>query len=145
MARYTKGQTGNKAGRPKGSPDWRSKLRTQIEEAAPDLIKQLLVQAKGGDTQAIKLLLDKVLPNVKPETLPVPIPSFGVNINPADAILDVINQMTKGGLSLESSEALISAISALVKVREAGEIEKRVMTLEELVSGSFEGGHHGNP
>lgn len=145
MARYTKGQTGNKAGRPKGSPDWRSKLRTQIEEAAPDLIKQLLVQAKGGDTQAIKLLLDKVLPNVKPETLPVPIPFFGVNINPADAILDVINQMTKGGLSLESSEALISAISALVKVREAGEIEKRVMTLEELVSGSFEGGHHGNP
>lgn len=131
MARFKKGESGNPAGKPKGTTDWRSKLRKQIEEAAPGLIDKLVAQAEWGDVAAIKLLLDKVLPNVKPQSLPV-----NIDIPTGDesaSILAVFSAMSKGEISPDAGNELVHALATLSKVRETSEIIQRIEQLEKLL------------
>ena len=58
------GTSGNPAGRPPGSGKV-AKLRAEIAEHVPDIVAQLVESAKGGDVQAARLLLERVLPPVK--------------------------------------------------------------------------------
>ena len=62
--RWKSGQSGNPKGRPLGSSEV-GKLRAAISEHLPGIIKQLVEKARGGDTQAARLLLERVLPPVK--------------------------------------------------------------------------------
>lgn len=62
---WTKGKSGNPAGRPKGSRNAvtllktvvEGDLRTQMREALPEIVTQALNLAKGGDKDMIKLVL----------------------------------------------------------------------------------------
>lgn len=129
MARFTRGKSGNPAGKPKGTTDWRSKLRKQIEDAAPDLIDRLIAEAEGGDVSAIKLLLDKVLPNIKPQSLPVNIEiTAGDETGRAEAVLSA---MMQGQLSPDQGTELIAAIRALCQIKEVSDLEQRITALEE--------------
>lgn len=129
MARFTRGKSGNPAGKPKGTTDWRSKLRKQIEDAAPDLIDRLIAEAEGGDVSAIKLLLDKVLPNIKPQSLPVNIEiTAGDEAGRAEAVLSA---MMQGQLSPDQGTELIAAIRALCQIKEVSDLEQRITALEE--------------
>ncbi|MHC4372175.1 MAG: DUF5681 domain-containing protein [Planctomycetota bacterium] len=75
---FVKGYSGNPLGRPKGTRNQITQLRENTELALRDYISspenarkalkaldQLFSQAADGDIQALKLLLDKVLPNVR--------------------------------------------------------------------------------
>ena len=59
------GQTGN----PKGRPPGRSQitlLRESIAGDVPEILAGLVTAAKAGDVQAARLVLERVLPPVKP-------------------------------------------------------------------------------
>jgi len=72
QTRFKKGVSGNSAGRPKRSTS-AEELRQQILTGAPDLISHLFAQAKKDDLQAAKLLLERVVPLLKPQSAPVAI------------------------------------------------------------------------
>lgn len=72
MARFLKGQSGNPAGRPKRTTTER--LREQIAEAAPEILKTLIAAAQDGDTTAARLLIDRVVPSLKAVDSPALIP-----------------------------------------------------------------------
>jgi hypothetical protein len=57
------GQSGNPSGRPPGSSE-SGRLRAAISEHLPEIIDQLVEKARGGDIQAARLLLERVLPPV---------------------------------------------------------------------------------
>ena len=48
-----------------------AKLRAGIAERVPDILDRLTEAALAGDVQAARLLLERVLPPVKPVELPV--------------------------------------------------------------------------
>ncbi len=58
------GQSGNPKGKPPGSGELQ-KLRASIGAHVPAIINQLVTAAKGGDIQAARLILKRVLPPVK--------------------------------------------------------------------------------
>ena len=72
QTRFKKGVSANPAGRPKRTTRV-DELRQQILTGAPDLISNLFAQAKKGDLQVAKLLLERVLPPLKPQSAPVAI------------------------------------------------------------------------
>ena len=65
MAKFTKGQSGNPAGRPVGSKNKCTQFRELLEDDIPALISVLSDKALGGDMNAMRLLLERLVPKVQ--------------------------------------------------------------------------------
>lgn len=133
ISRFTKGQSGNPAGRPKGS-GIAGELRKAITDSAPDIVATMITNAKAGDMQAAKALLDKVLPTLKPEALAVLLPDM-VEAETLSAKAEAaINAAGAGELSPSAASDLVSAIAGLARIVETTELQKRLEALEQLLT-----------
>ena len=65
MARYVKGQSGNPAGRPKGSQNRHVAFREAVDASLGDLVDVLVSRALSGDMVAMRLLLERSIPKVQ--------------------------------------------------------------------------------
>jgi len=126
---WGKGQSGNPAGRPAGS-GLVGKLREAVAARAPELVEALIAKALDGDTTAARVLLDRVLPAVKPEALPVTLPGVakGTLTERAESALKAVGN---GTLAPDVATALVAAVGALARIRETEELEARIRALEE--------------
>lgn len=68
--KWKTGESGNPNGRPPGTGEI-AKLRNSIAAHIPEIITQLVANAKEGDAQAARLLLERVLPPMKSIEQPV--------------------------------------------------------------------------
>jgi hypothetical protein len=67
---FRKGQSGNPSGKKKGTlnkstVDARKLAQKFLNEAVEPVFQKLVEMAKGGDTQAIKLVVERILPVMK--------------------------------------------------------------------------------
>jgi hypothetical protein len=67
---FKKGQSGNLKGRPKGVPDRRGELKRKLEARANEVLDAAIDRAIGGDSLALKLVMERLIPTLKPETTP---------------------------------------------------------------------------
>lgn len=65
MTKFMKGQSGNPAGRPKGIPDKRTQMRELFEPHAEALIDKAVQLALAGDTTALRMCLERIIPPMK--------------------------------------------------------------------------------
>lgn len=127
MPKYTKGFSGNMAGRPAGIPDKRTRLRKLLEPHAAELIAKLVELAKEGEPNAMKLCIDRLIPRIKDEPL-----SIGMlNGSLSEKSQAVLSLMTQGELSPSEAEPLLNAISSIARVIETDELTNRIEKLEE--------------
>lgn len=85
-ARTTKGQfspgrSGNPAGRPRAES---TALRVKLAERAEDVVEAVIAAATAGDMAAAKMILDRVIPSLRPHSAPVEI-SLNGSLKPAQA------------------------------------------------------------
>lgn len=101
------GQSGNPSGRPKGIVDRRAEFRGLLEPHAKELIEKLVQMAKCGDSTALRLCIERLLPRVKPDDgIIFPLPEGGIDTG--DNMLQIVNALTNavasGQLTLEDAE-----------------------------------------
>ena len=122
------GQSGNPKGRPPGSSEV-SRLRAAISEHLPEIISQLVEKARGGDTQAARLLLERVLPPVKAteSTVEIDIPEDAGLTEQGAAIVRAVAQ---GLIAPGQGGALLSGLGNVAKLKEIDELTKRIEALE---------------
>jgi len=65
MAKFLKGCSGNPAGRPVGSKNKSTQFRELLEDDLPALISVLRNKALEGDMNAMRLLLERLVPKVQ--------------------------------------------------------------------------------
>lgn len=126
--RFKKGNNANPKGRPVGSGIV-GELRKQLETAAPEIVTKLIENAKAGDSMAMRVIVDRILPAHKPQlpAINLRIPD-GSALERAGAVLDAA---IRGEISPDQAQAIISIQGDLVRLREAEELEKRLLALEQ--------------
>lgn len=122
---WRKGTSGNPRGRPLGTNEI-GKLRAALAEHVPDIIKAMVEAAKGGDTAAAKLILERAIPALRPEELPVTLEGFaGSRVELIAAVIDAI---ASGKLDMSRGGRFIEALTP-----EA--LEERIAKFERMIEG----------
>jgi len=126
--RWKPGQSGNPAGRKPGTGEV-AKLRASLAGDVPQILEALVTAAKAGDVQAARLVLERVLPPMKPVEQPVPLqlPEGGSLTEQGRVVLSAV---AAGDLAPTQAAQLLTAIGALARVAEIDELDRRLTALE---------------
>ena len=121
---------GNKLspGRPAGRgpvAEMRVKLATDLDK----IIDTLKAQALAGDAQAMRIILDRVLPALRPVDLPTTLvlPADGTLADQARA---VVQAAADGELAPAQAAQIVSALGGVAKIIETTELVRRIEALE---------------
>ena len=125
---FKKGQSGNPTGRPKGRPDSRAQWRKELDKHGSDLVAKAVAMALAGDSQALKLCIDRAIPAYRPAAEPVRFEMQGDTLT--ERANSILTAVATGELDPQTGKALIDAIGSLVKVAEIDEIQRRLAQLE---------------
>lgn len=135
---FQPGQSGNPKGKPKGAPDKRRELRDMLRPHAPALIKKAIDMALDGDTVALKLCIDKLLPPLKAMSTAVTFP-----LDPALPLADqgkaILQAVADGALPSSEGVELLSALAGVAKLVELDEITRRIEAIEQATAGPHQG------
>lgn len=123
------GQSGNPNGRPPGSSEV-GRLRAAISEHLPAIIAQLVEKACGGDTQAARLLLERVLPPVKAIEATVML-ELAPDASLTDQGEAIMRAVATGTLAPGQAGALLAGLGSIARLKEVEELTKRLEALEK--------------
>ena len=115
-------------GRPPGRgpvAELRVKLATDLDQ----IIDTLKAQALAGDAQAIRIILDRVLPALRPVEMPttLALPADGTLAEQARA---VVQAAADGNLAPAQAAQIVTALGGVAKIIEATELVRRIEVLE---------------
>jgi hypothetical protein len=92
------------------------------------ILQSVITQAKAGDIQAAKLILDRVCPAIKPQALPVNLPIVESLTGQGS---EIIRATMTGKIPPDIGSQLITALANQAKVIEIDELTKRIEALEQ--------------
>ena len=121
---------GNSAspGRPHGRgpvAEMRAALATDLDK----IIGTLKAQALAGDAQAIRIILDRVLPALRPVDMPTTL-ALPVDGTLADKALAVVQAAADGDLAPAQAAQIVTALGGVAKIVETTELMRRIEALE---------------
>lgn len=127
---YLRGQSGNPAGRPKGAKNTSTVLRAKLSKGLPRILSKLTALALEGDTAAMKMVLDRVLPTLRPVSAAVQIPGAQSGDSLSATASAVLEAITSGQLPPDVGATIMASIAATARAVEIGEISRRLELLE---------------
>lgn len=121
---------GNRAspGRPAGRGKV-AELRDKLAKDLDQIIDVLRAQALAGDPQAIRILLDRVLPSLRPVELPTPLDMPNGNL--AEQAHAVVQAAADGDIAPGQAAQIIAALGGVAKIVESTELVARIEALEK--------------
>lgn len=129
MAQFKKGQSGNPKGKPKGAKDKRTALRELLKPHAPKLVKRAVDLALDGDTTALRMCLDRLVP-----PLPAESPAVEIKAKPDDlakAGQAILGEAFAGKISPSVAQQLLRSLHTHIQVTKVEKVEKRLEAIEE--------------
>ena len=130
---FKKGESGNPAGRPRGSVNKNLQI---LRDAAEAILPDLVARAKDGDMEAQRLILDRGIPRLRavsmPEALALP---DGTLTDQAKALVALI---AEGNLSTTVAAEIAGIITASARVEEVDQLRDELKALRALLEGRRE-------
>ncbi|WP_296703923.1 DUF5681 domain-containing protein [Thiocapsa sp. UBA6158] len=127
---WEKGQSGNPNGRPRGPAKELGELRGRIRGEVPEIIDALIRQAKGGDTAAAKLLLDRAVPVLRATDLPVTLDLSGDLLAQAQSVVAAVG---RGEVTPLQAAPVLNGLGILSRIMATEELTQRIEALEVRV------------
>lgn len=120
---FQPGQSGNPAGRPKGSIN---KQLAMLRAATEAVLPLVLARALGGDFEAQKLILERGLPKFKPIELPI---EFELPAqDETSQARAVLQQVADGLLPVSSAKDIINGLTAVAQKEKELEAQTKRQT-----------------
>lgn len=129
--RWAKGASGNPAGRPLGSRNSGSQLCDDVLEQNAEAMTAVAVQlALQGDTVALRLCLERVIPKRRHRPLQLNWPPIHTLEDVSSATTATLAALAEGHLEIDQATALIGILDGKRRAIEAVELEQRIAMLE---------------
>lgn len=129
--RWQPGHSGNPAGRKPGTGSVQQ-LRAQIELLIPEIIQVLAMKAREGDVGAARLLLERVVPALKPVEAPQALQIAEGDLS--SQAKSIVALAASGDVSIGQASQLVMALGTVAKLIEVDELLKRVDALEKRIA-----------
>jgi hypothetical protein len=128
---FEPGQSGNPNGRPKGARNKATALAEQLLDGEMDaLLRKLVEKAKEGDTAALRLCLDRLLPPRRDRLVTFALPNIGSAKDACAASAAILTACANGELSPREAVELVNIVATHVRMLETTELEARLAALE---------------
>ncbi len=131
--KFKPGQSGNPSGRPKGIPDKRVAMRELLTPYAGDLIGKTVELALSGDTTALRICIDRLVPPVKEEAIEVTLPKIACAEDCTNAQAAVLNAVAEGEMLPGVGKLMSDLIDAQRRAYETNDLAKRMAAVEEAL------------
>jgi hypothetical protein len=128
---FEPGQSGNPAGRPKGSRN-KATLAVEIllDGEGEAITRKAIELAKNGDLAAIRLCLDRITPPRKDRPIAFALPSLGRAEDASASLAAIIAAVASGELTPGEAGELTKVVDTYVRALLATELEALVTLLE---------------
>ena len=125
--KWKKGQSGN----PGGRSGQTAKIRAALAAGADDVAAVVLEAARNGDMQAARLVLERMVPTVKPVAELAP---FDLDDGDLPACArSILAAIAAGTLPPDQGKALIDSVVSMARVVEVAQLEQQVGELRALL------------
>ena len=130
---FERGKSGNPQGRPKGARNQATVVAEALLDGEANAItRKLIEKALEGDSTALRLCLERLLPPRKGRTVAFPLPTkIGTAAEAVHASSLVLKACAEGALSPSEATEIAAVISSHVRLLETSEIEARLIALEK--------------
>src|SRR3954467_8079425 len=129
--RFKPGQSGNPSGRPVGSRH-RTTVAAEalLDGEAEALTRKAVELAKSGDTVALRLCLDRILPARKDRPIPFALPKLETAADAKAAAAAIVHAVADGELTPSEAADLSKLLDNFPRVLEATDFASRLEALE---------------
>jgi hypothetical protein len=108
---FQPGQSGNPAGRPRGSRNKRTIIVEKLlDDSAGELTSAAIARATEGDPAALRACMDRVAPRLRHRPLDFALPDLVTLADTPGAIAAIAQGLAHGELDLEEAVALMRAV-----------------------------------
>ncbi len=107
---FQKGQSGNPSGRPQGALNKRAQLAKLLEPHAETLINKVLELALNGDSNALRLCIERLIPKVQHHPIDIDFPAEMNKESEAHLKKSILIAATQGQISISDADKLITLI-----------------------------------
>ena len=130
--RFKPGQSGNPKGKPRGAKNHATKLAEKlIDNQCEALVQKAVEMALNGDIQALKLLIERLVPARKDRPISLDLPKVQSAQDLIEAMGLVIESVGIGEIEPEQAKTLSTMLELNRRSIETAEIEERLLALEK--------------
>jgi len=133
--RFQPGQSGNPAGRPRGS---RNKATMAAEAlfdgAAEALTERLVAEGRSGNMAALRICFDRLVPRRKGRPVTFALPRITSHCDAVDAAAAIVAGVAEGELTPPEGIDLMRLIEVFARVRAIRDLEHRLAAVEQALA-----------
>jgi hypothetical protein len=128
---FHNGESGNRAGRPRGARNKRTVLAEHMLEGDTEAIMRTMIElAKEGDMAAVRLCVDRICPRVTDRPAGFELPPLIRAADAPPAIATIAQALADGDLTAAEAADLGRFVESFARAFEKADIEKRLGWLE---------------
>jgi hypothetical protein len=133
--RFAKGQSGNPAGKPRGSRNATTlALESLLDGQAQALTQKAIELALAGDLTALRICLDRILPPRKDRPVTFNFPVITSISEAANTMSAVLTAVAAGEITPAEAAEISKLVDTYVKAVEATDLSERIEKLERMTS-----------
>ncbi len=133
---FKPGQSGNPTGKPRGARH-RATVAAEalLDGEAEALTRRAVELALEGDTTALKMCMDRILPPRKGRPINFTLPELTNTGDLRATALAILGAVSEGDISPEEAAAVAPLIEGVRKTMETDELSRRLEALEQALEG----------